>query len=93
MTEYDPIKFTNIPGWLRLVMLFIDRVGFPVLAFILLFFVCFVSIDKATSAIQDNTKALVLFTTQSTAFQQRVVTDHVSLDSGIRRCETILNGK
>ena len=55
MEEYNNVA---IPKFMKLVMLFIDRVGFPVLAFILMFFMSYVSLNKITTALQENSKVL-----------------------------------
>lgn len=60
MTEQD------IPRFLKLTMVFIDRVGFPTMAFMLMSYMCFVTLHKITDALLENTKAL---TTLSMEFQ------------------------
>lgn len=54
-TEYGNIE---IPRGLKLVMVFIDRVGFPAVAFILMAWMCFKTLDKMTEALTENTKVL-----------------------------------
>lgn len=75
--EYGEIRLNgDVPKWMKLIMLFIDRVGFPVLAFCLMFYMSYVSLSKATDAISENTKALTEFATKSNAFQQMVSQEH-----------------
>ena len=77
MVEYKPMEINgDIPKYLKLIMVFIDRVGFPVLAFILMFIMASVSLQKATDAIQDNTKALVTLCAMSGEFQSEVKLSH-----------------
>jgi hypothetical protein len=85
MTEYDPMSLTKLPQWLKMVMVFIDRVGFPILAFIMMFCVCYISIDKTNKALNDNTKALAVFTAQSCEFQDTVMVDHKQVYDEVRR--------
>lgn len=63
----------EIPKVLKLIMVFIDRVGFPVLAFVLMVYLSFVSIQKVTCAVADNTKALTEFSTRSTELQKMII--------------------
>ena len=60
MTEYDDSENSlfAIPGWMKLMMVFIDRVGFPVLAFILMFYMAFTGVGKMTTAMERNAVAL-----------------------------------
>ena len=62
----DDQKFGAIPQWMRFIMIFIDRVGFPILASIFLFYLAVVQnqkfsevIEKMTKALSENTVALV----------------------------------
>lgn len=50
----------EIPKFLKLIMVFIDRVGFPVLAFCLMFFFAFFTLQKMTVALVENTRVLSL---------------------------------
>lgn len=56
--ELSPREFESVPRMLRIVMIFIDRVGFPILAFIMMFVMCVVYLNRNTKAIVDNTAAL-----------------------------------
>lgn len=79
MNEYSNFngsEMTNIPRWMKLILVFIDRVGFPVLAFILMFFMCYQSLDKATVALEGVKTALVEMSATNTAFQARVAAEH-----------------
>lgn len=42
----------TLPTSIRIIMEFIDRVGFPILAFLLMFYLCYVTINKNTQAIE-----------------------------------------
>lgn len=75
--EMDPAeKITGLPALLRYIMVFIDRVGFPVLAFLLMFYIAFSSNDKMTKVLQENTSAMVKYTTAFEGFQTQVLADH-----------------
>lgn len=41
----------ELPGALRMTMVFIDRVGFPILAFLLMFIYAFYSLGKMTDTL------------------------------------------
>jgi hypothetical protein len=48
----------ELPGFLKVIMQFIDRVGFPIMAFVLMFYFAFFSLQKTTDALIDNTRVL-----------------------------------
>lgn len=81
------MDYTNgeVPKTLKLVMIFIDRVGFPVLAFILMFFMSYTSLAKVTKAMEENTKALVEFSVRSIEFQKIVCVDHSAMQEDLKR--------
>lgn len=60
----NPKEFEYLPKMLRVVMIFIDRVGFPVLAFIMMFVLCVVYVNRNTEAIMKNTEVLTEIKTQ-----------------------------
>ena len=76
----------DVPKWLKMVMLFIDRVGFPVLAFLLMFYLCFSSLTKMTAALQDNSAVLRQMKETSQEFQTMVKVDHTQM----KDCEVAL---
>lgn len=55
---------SDIPKAMKLTMLFIDRVGFPTMAFLLMAYMCFVTLSKVTGALLENTKVLTLMSTE-----------------------------
>jgi len=61
-----------IPKKVRWMMTFINRVGFPIVAFLLMFYICYVTLEKITKAIQENTISLNLF-------RSEMVNDHKSM--------------
>lgn len=73
----------DIPKALKMVMIFIDRVGFPVLAFLLMFYISYCSISKMTVAIQDNAMAIKEFRISTNDFQNQVTKDHDALAKAI----------
>ena len=54
----------ELPKNLRLVMLFIDRVGFPAMAFLLMAYMSFVTLNRVTAALNENTKVLAVVANQ-----------------------------
>lgn len=44
-------ELSELPKTLRMIMIFIDRVGFPVMAFLLMFYLCFKTLRENTEAI------------------------------------------
>ena len=53
----------DIPRWLRWTFVAINRVGFPIVAFILMWYMCEISISKVVVSVNANT--LVLTEVQS----------------------------
>ena len=62
MTDRDGLtetqKFGHMPSTLRYIMIFIDRIGFPILAFCIMSYICFVTLNKLTDALTENTRVL-----------------------------------
>lgn len=50
--EYQPAIITN---WMKILMTFIDRVGFPVLAFLLMFWLSHTTMERMKEAIDRQT--------------------------------------
>lgn len=50
----------DMPKALRWTMEFINRVGFPIFAFIVLAYLCFVSLGKLERAVTENTRVLTV---------------------------------
>lgn len=40
-------------------MIFVDRVGFPIMAFLIMAYMCFVTLNKVTVAIDNNSERMV----------------------------------
>ena len=55
---------SEIPKAMKLTMIFIDRVGFPTMAFLLMAYMCFVTLAKVTGALNENTKVLTIVSTE-----------------------------
>ena len=68
----------EIPKWLKMLMVFIDRVGFPILAFLLMFYVSYVSITRMTAILQDLTLKLTNTT-------EKAILDHEEIKKEIKR--------
>jgi len=60
--DEDDEKF--IPTWLRWTFITINRVGFPIVAFLMMWYLCQVSIAKVITSVDQNT--LVLFEVRDT---------------------------
>lgn len=52
----------SIPRVMRLAMVFIDRIGFPILAYLMMFYLCVVSLQRVSDAITKNTQVLTVLT-------------------------------
>lgn len=48
----------TLPPVLKSSMVFIDRVGFPAIAFLMMCYLCFSTLGKVAGAIEKNTEAL-----------------------------------
>lgn len=48
----------EVPAVLKYLMVFIDRVGFPIVAFLIMTYLCFVSLRELGKTIEGNTQAL-----------------------------------
>ena len=55
---------TDIPKIVRVTMSFIDRVGFPVVAFFLMCYMCFVTLKNVTMAITDMARAMTMMSVE-----------------------------
>lgn len=49
---------SDMPKYLRWGMVFIDRVGFPIVAFLLMCYMCFVSLKNLNDVLTQNTGVL-----------------------------------
>ena len=47
-------EYNNFPQWAKLIMTMIDRIGFPILAFGVMAYMCFVTLAKVTNSIDSN---------------------------------------
>jgi hypothetical protein len=86
----------GIPISAKTVTMLVERVGFPVLAFMMMFYLCFSSLDKMTHALDTSTKALVEFQTATREFQAQVKIDHdaVRVDCAtIKANQEVIKGK
>jgi hypothetical protein len=55
MSELDD---EPIPRWLKWLFITINRVGFPIVAFILMWYMCQISITKVVTSVEQNTVVL-----------------------------------
>lgn len=77
----------DIPKYLKVLMNFIDRIGFPILAFLMMFWVAYTSLDKMSKSLEKNTSVLERITTTSELFQQQVQTQHRDMMECMKRME------
>ncbi len=80
----------QLPNFLKLIMVFVDRVGFPVLAFCLMCYFAFFSLQKTTDALMDNTRILSV---TATASQEMLRTVQVNQGIIIADLKTIMTKK
>lgn len=74
--EYDEDR--DIPPWLKWTLASINRVGFPIVAFILMWWMTSNSISKVTEALNQNTLVLM-------EVKEALVTLHsIVLHAGVR---------
>jgi len=78
----------DVPRWMKLAMLFIDRVGFPALAFILMFWMANCSISEMTKALKDMSIVLNEFRVTNKDFQTAVGRDHDKMLTDIETIKT-----
>lgn len=64
---------------LRDAMTFIDRIGFPIFAFLMMSVICFYSLDRMNKAIYSNTQAIGEFSKAFSTFQGQVFTEHKAM--------------
>jgi len=86
MQEYDEIKINgSIPQWMKIIMIFVDRIGFPALAFCLMFYMSYSSLGKVSTAMVQMTTALSEYRVESIAFRNQVIKDHDKLQDCINK--------
>lgn len=51
-------EMEGAPSWLKWTMTFINRIGFPIFAFMLMWYYSFVSLKRVQEAIEHNTAIL-----------------------------------
>lgn len=52
-------RIDDLPGWLRWAMAFINRVGFPIVAFAFMSYMCFFVLKENTKAIESMKEVLI----------------------------------
>lgn len=70
-------------GLLKQASTFIQQVGFPVVAFLLMFYVIYVSQAKMTDALLAQTKAMIEMNITMKAFQEKVAAEHIKMQNDI----------
>lgn len=74
----------ELPKTLRLLMVFIDRVGFPVLAFLLMFFYAYQTLNKMTVAVSEMTANIKLLSDKNTSQNDAIIRAIRDVDAGRR---------
>jgi hypothetical protein len=65
-------EFKAIPDWLKWLMTFINRIGFPILVSIMFFYLYVVSLKQVRDNMDTNTTHLVTAIQENTAAMQAV---------------------
>jgi hypothetical protein len=73
----------NIPQTVKVVSYFIKQVGFPVVAFLLMFYQTFYSLQKLTESVNAQTRALIELSTATRQLQEQAKADHSSIKDKI----------
>lgn len=69
-------RLTDWPEWLKVLGDFINRVGFPIVAFLLLCYLTFSSVDKVNTTMLGITKTLVALVQNFESFKCEVSKEH-----------------
>ena len=77
----------DIPQVLKIAMVFIDRVGFPVLAFILMFYLSYSGLGKMTTAIESNTLALSKLDGANVNYQKIIIGNQEQIKADIKEIQ------
>lgn len=88
MTEHERESMTRhddeiLYPKLKSIGFFIERIGFPVFAFCLMFWMAYSSIGKMTEAIDRNAKAMAELSAFTSAFRQSVQAEHLKMMEAI----------
>lgn len=51
-------EFGQLPGSVKILMTFINRIGFPILAFLMMFWVCYSSLKQMTNTLEQMNQRL-----------------------------------
>ena len=73
----------HIPAYLKSLAYFIKQVGFPVLAFLLMFYMSFCGLQKMTESMNNQTKVLTEVAISLRSFQDQVRADHSKMQSDL----------
>lgn len=49
----------DVPKWVEISMIFIERIGFPTVAFLLIYYICYVSINKMTETLESISAEMI----------------------------------
>jgi hypothetical protein len=79
----EPIN-GSLPPMLKSLMVFIDRVGFPILAFLMMFWVAQQGLSKLSQALAENTKVQGEFAVSFHSFAGQVLGDHKVMCEDLR---------
>ena len=80
----------DIPKSMKLVMIFIDRVGFPVVAFLLMFYMAIISQQRMTASMDKVSETLMEIKASSMAFQNSVSLEHGRMIADIKENSSLI---
>ncbi len=82
MVKVDEVATSGI---LKQVSTFISQVGFPVVAFLMMFYVVYCSQAKMTAAIEAQTKTMLEMNITMKSFQEKVAAEHIKMQDDITK--------
>lgn len=80
-------RLDDVPQWMKIGMLFIERVGFPTVAFLLIYYVCYVSISRMTDTLQGISTEIQLQRKELSTAIDRSWKDHQDIKEQIRELD------
>lgn len=78
--RHEDFGVSDMPRSVRILMAFINRVGFPIVAFLLIFYVCYVSLGRMTEAMMTMQQSISLS-------NERIRSDYQQIKDSIDRLD------
>ena len=86
-------KIGRLPEYLQWALIFIDRAGFPVLAFFAILILCVWCMKSIGQTVTENTRALSAITSSINEYHQQSRAEHqeaqACLNSLLTECQTV----